>query len=179
MTPTRSAFLDALKSGTNGAILADGGIGSLIFQLTGRLASTEYTYEALNLRNPELIKSIHTSNLAAGATVLTTNTFAANTVELTAAGVGDRVDEINRAAVEIARVAIANHRAEYQEAGATYFVIGSVGPGGRNVEAYTAQVDALIGAVQEMGRLVDLPTPTIDVVLALVRQRARAAGCYS
>ena len=44
MTP-RSAFLDALKSGTNGAILADGGIGSLIFQLTGRLASTEYTYE--------------------------------------------------------------------------------------------------------------------------------------
>jgi len=146
MTPTRSAFLDALKSGTNGAILADGGIGSLIFQLTGRLASTEYTYEALNLRNPELIKGIHASSLAAGATVLTTNTFAANTVELTAAGVGDRVDEINRAAVEIARVAIANHRAEYQEAGATYFVIGSVGPGGRNVEAYTAQVDALIGA---------------------------------
>ncbi len=150
MTPTRSAFLDALKSGPSGTVLADGGIGSLIFQLTGRLASAEYVYEALNLHNRELIRGIHTSSLAAGATVLTTNTFAANTVELEAARVGDRVgnrvEEINRAAVAIARDAIADHRAEYSIPETNFFVVGSIGPGGRAIEDYREQVDALIGA---------------------------------
>jgi len=146
VTPTQSAFLDALKSGTDGAILADGGIGSLIFQLTGRLASTEYTYEALNLRNRELITGIYASSLAAGATVLTTNTFAANAVELGAAGVGDKVGEINRAAVEIARTAISDHQHEYPASDSNFFVIGSIGPGGRDVKAYAGQIAALIGA---------------------------------
>ncbi|MCZ6538378.1 MAG: homocysteine S-methyltransferase family protein, partial [Chloroflexi bacterium] len=148
MTPTHSAFLDALKPGPSGTgtVLADGGIGSLIFQLTGRLASPEYAYEALNLSNRELIMGIHASSLAAGATVLTTNTFAANAVELGAAGAGDTVEEINRAAVEIARDAIAKHKAEYPAEESSYFVVGSIGPGGRAVEAYAEQVDALIGA---------------------------------
>jgi homocysteine S-methyltransferase len=146
VTPTQSAFLDALKSGTDGAILADGGIGSLIFHLTGRLASTEYTYEALNLRNRELITGIYASSLAAGATVLTTNTFAANAVELGAAGVGDKVGEINRAAVEIARTAISDHQHEYPVSDSNFFVIGSIGPGGRDVKAYAGQIAALIGA---------------------------------
>ncbi len=146
MSPTSSAFLDALKSGPSGTVLADGGIGSLIFQLTGRLASAEYAYEALNLSNSELITGIHASSLAAGATVVTTNTFAANTVELAAAGVGGRVEQINRAAVEIARGAIAGHKTEYPAAESDYFVVGSIGPGGRTIEAYTEQIDALIGA---------------------------------
>ncbi len=150
MTPIRSAFLDALKSGPSGTVLADGGIGSLIFQLTGRLASAEYAYEVLNLSNRELIKGIHSSSLAAGATVLTTNTFAANRLELEAArvgeNVGERVQEINRAAVEIAREAIAAHEAEYPDAETDYFVIGSIGPGGQTVKAYEEQINALIEA---------------------------------
>ena len=83
MTAAKQSFLESLRTGTN---LADGGIGSLIFQLTGRLASPEFGYEALNLSNPELIKGIYSSSLAAGATILTTNTFAANESELAAAG---------------------------------------------------------------------------------------------
>ena len=102
MPPAQSAFLNSLRAGT---VLADGGIGSLIFQLTGRLASAEYTYELLNLQNPELIKGIHSSSLAAGATVLTTNTFAANATDLTAASIEDKTVAINQAAVRIAREA--------------------------------------------------------------------------
>ena len=68
----KSNFLESLRTGTT---LADGGIGSLIFQLTGRLASPDFLYESLNIRNPALIKGIHLSSLAAGATVITTNTF--------------------------------------------------------------------------------------------------------
>ena len=146
MTQPRSAFLDKLKSDPSGTVLADGGIGSLIFQLTGRLASNEYAYEALNLRNSELVKGIHASSLAAGATVLTTNTFAANTRELEQAGLHGKVAEINTAAVEIARSAIADHRSEYPTAESNYFVVGSMGPGGRTVEAYTEQIEALVQA---------------------------------
>jgi len=143
MTLVQSGFLDALRAGT---ILADGGTGSLIFQLTGRLASAEFTYEALNLRNPQLIKGIHSSGLAAGATVLTTNTFTANSVELTAAGVGDQTAEINRLAVQLAREAIADYKSEYSALDTEFFVIGSMGPGGGGVEAYTTQIDTLISS---------------------------------
>ena len=146
MPPIRSAFLDALRHGPSETVLADGGMGSLIFQLTGRLASPDYAYEALNLRNRELIRSIHASSLGAGATVLTTNTFAANTVELEAAGVGGRAEEVNRAAVKIARGAIADHKAEYPAAESEFFVLGSVGPGGRAIGAYVEQIDALVDA---------------------------------
>ncbi|MDP6667674.1 MAG: homocysteine S-methyltransferase family protein, partial [Dehalococcoidia bacterium] len=143
MIRTHSTFLDSLRSGT---VLADGGIGSLIFQLTGRLASADYAYEILNLRNRELIQGIHASSLTAGATVLTANTFAANSVELGIAGVEDQVAEINQAAVAIGREAITEHRAEFPDSGSTYFVIGSIGPGGHATDAYTEQIDALIGA---------------------------------
>ena len=141
MTLVQSGFLDALRAGT---VLADGGTGSLIFQLTGRLASAEFTYEALNLRNPALIKGIHSSSLAAGATVLTTNTFAANSVELSTAGAGDQTIEINRAAVQLAREAITEYKTEYAALDTEFFVIGSIGPGGGAVEAYTTQIDTLI-----------------------------------
>lgn len=141
MPPVESAFLNLLRNGT---VLADGGIGSLIFQLTGRLASAEFVYEALNLRNPALIKGIHSSSLAAGATVLTTNTFAANSAELALAGVGNQTTEINKAAVQIAREAISEYQIEFSEQGSSFFVIGSIGPGGDDLETYESQINALI-----------------------------------
>jgi len=143
MPPAQSAFLDALRAGT---VLADGGIGSLIFQLTGRLASSEFTYEAQNLRNPSLIKGIHSSSLAAGATVLTTNTFAANETELTAAGALEQLVEINQAAVRLARESISEYQAEYSTEDVSYYVIGSIGPGGAGTTAYSTQIDTLINS---------------------------------
>jgi homocysteine S-methyltransferase len=143
MPPVKSAFLDSLRAGT---VLADGGIGSLIFQLTGRLASPEFAYEALNLRNPELIKGIHSSSLGAGATVLTTNTFAANSTELTVAGVGNQVAEINKLTVQIARDAISEHIEQYSQQDQDFYVVGSIGPGGANLEAYESQIDSLISS---------------------------------
>ncbi|MBT3996340.1 MAG: hypothetical protein HOF01_11150 [Chloroflexi bacterium] len=141
MPQVESKFLESLRTGTT---LADGGIGSLIFQLTGRLASPDFLYEAINLRNPQLIKGIYTSSMAAGATVLTTNTFSANETELTVAGAENQVAKINKAAVTIAREAIKEHRAEYPDNKNDIFVIGSIGPGGKTVESYSTQIDSLI-----------------------------------
>lgn len=143
MPTNRPVFLDSLRAGT---VLADGGIGSLIFQMTGRLASTEFAYETLNLRNPELIKRIHMESLAAGSVVLTTNTFAANSAELSAAGVGHEVEEINRAAITLALEAIAQYESEYPAVESDFYVLGSIGPGGQSLEAYSEQIDALISA---------------------------------
>ncbi len=136
-------FLESMKAGT---VLADGGIGSLIFQLTGRLASPEFAYEALNVRNPDLIKGIYSSSLAAGATVLTANTFAANETELSSAGLEQQIGKINSEAVRIAREAIDDHVAEYSLNAARFYVIGSVGPGGADERAYSSQIDALIAS---------------------------------
>lgn len=141
MPANKHSLLESLRSG---ASLADGGIGSLIFQLTGRLASAEFVYETLNLRNPELIKGIHSSSLAAGATVLTTNTFAANESELSNVGIGSQVEEINSAAIHLARAAIEEHCAEYSLDPNNFYVVGSVGPGGSTVEDYSSQIDSLI-----------------------------------
>ena len=143
MSYTQSLFLNTLSGGT---ILADGGIGSRIFQMTGRLPSSEFVYEALNLRNSELVKGIHSSSLAAGATVLTTNTFAANSTELTTATLGDQIHEINSTAVQIAREAISEYQIEFSAQETAFFVLGSIGPGGNSIESYAEQIETLIGS---------------------------------
>ncbi len=143
MSAAKQSFLESLRVGTN---LADGGIGSLIFQLTGRLASPEFGYETLNLRNPELIKGIYASSLTAGATILTTNTFAANESELAEAGVSEQLASINASAVEIAREAIDEYISEYSPPDTSFYVIGSIGPGASSVEDYKSQLEVLISS---------------------------------
>jgi methionine synthase I (cobalamin-dependent) len=55
-----------------------------------------------SLDNQSLLTEIHSDYIAAGAEVITANTFASSRVVLRQAGYGDKVGEINRAAVEAA-----------------------------------------------------------------------------
>lgn len=55
-----------------------------------------------NLAGRRVLSEIHRDYIAAGAEVITANTFATSRVVLAQAGHGDRVGEINRAAVEAA-----------------------------------------------------------------------------
>ncbi len=54
------------------------------------------------LDNDKLLTEIHADYIAAGAEIITANTFASSRVMLTGAGFGDQVEEINRRAVEAA-----------------------------------------------------------------------------
>jgi homocysteine S-methyltransferase len=54
------------------------------------------------LHNDKLLSEIHADYIAAGAEVITANTYASSRLMLTPAGYGDRVEEINRRAVEAA-----------------------------------------------------------------------------
>jgi homocysteine S-methyltransferase len=78
-------------------------------------------FEELCLTHPEIISEIHREYLAAGASLLTTNSFGANALKLAAFGLDSRTAEVNRTAAKLAREAIA-------ASGGKAWVAGSVGP---------------------------------------------------
>jgi len=100
MPPTpRERFLARLKN-TDKPILLDGAMGTLLHE---QGVDLDACFDALNLTNPALIADIHRRYIDAGAQVILTNTFGANRYRLAEHGLEDKVVEINRAAVELAR----------------------------------------------------------------------------
>jgi len=82
-------------------------------------------YDELNLSQPEIIRGIHRDYVHAGAEIIETNTFGANTFRLARHGCAEQVAEVNRAGARLARdAAKANN----------IFVAGSVGPLGVRIE---------------------------------------------
>jgi homocysteine S-methyltransferase len=168
-------FSAALRSG---AVLADGATGSLLFELTGRLSERNHVYEALNIENPDLVSQVHKSYLQAGATALKTNTFGANAAALARLGIVERVDEINRAAVRLARASIEQIAAAEAADSPQRFVLGSVGPvfGAETIEAiYGAQLRALIE--EGVDALLFETFESLESASALVRYANGFEGC--
>jgi homocysteine S-methyltransferase len=58
-----------------------------------------------NLDQPDAVQRVHEEYIRAGADVIIANTFAANRTTLEPAGLGDKVAEVNRAAMRAAREA--------------------------------------------------------------------------
>ena len=100
-----------------GPLLIDGAMGSLLYE---RGVLHTRSYDELNLAQPELVRKIHQDYVAAGADVIETNTFGANRIALARHGLVDQIQQINRAAIELARSA----------AGDRAYVAGAVGPTG-------------------------------------------------
>lgn len=88
-------------------------------------------YDELNLTQPEMVRAIHQEYLQAGAEVVETNTFGANAYRLEHFGLHDKVREINRAGVALARAAV-NEILDKQSTEA--FVAGAIGPLGVRLE---------------------------------------------
>src|SRR3990172_710925 len=90
-------FLLALEKGV---LLCDGAMGTLLQE---RGAPFSACLEAVNLEPPALVASIHSEYIEAGAQIIETNTFGATGLRLNRYGLADRVREVNRRAVELAR----------------------------------------------------------------------------
>jgi methionine synthase / methylenetetrahydrofolate reductase(NADPH) len=99
-------------------LVCDGAMGTMLHAAG---AALDRSLPELNLSDPGLVTTIHESYLSAGADIIQTNTFGANRYWLGDHGFPDKVDEINRAGVRIARAA--QDRCERQ-----ILVAGSVSP---------------------------------------------------
>jgi methionine synthase / methylenetetrahydrofolate reductase(NADPH) len=97
-------------------VCGDGAIGTLLLD---RGVPVDHCLEELCIGEPDRIVAIHQEYVAAGARIIETNTFGANSVRLARFGLEDRVAEINKAAACLARKAAA---------GEGIYVAGSVGP---------------------------------------------------
>ena len=83
-------------------LVCDGAMGTMLHAAG---AALDRSLPELNLSEPGLVSTIHESYLSAGADIIQTNTFGANRLWLGDHGFGDKVDEVNRAGVRIARAA--------------------------------------------------------------------------
>jgi homocysteine S-methyltransferase len=109
-------------------VLCDGAMGTSLY---ARGVFINRCFDELNLSQPELVRSVHEEYLQAGAEIIETNTFGANALRLQRYGLRDKVAEINRAGVAIARQAV--RQLADKQAGTAY-VAGSVGPLGVHLE---------------------------------------------
>jgi len=101
-----------------GPVVVDGAWGT---QLQSRGLRSGETPDGWNLTHPELVQEIPRAYVLAGSRVVLTNTFRGNRVSLAAAGLADRVIDVNREGAAISKRA-AEDRA---------VVFGSVGPSGK------------------------------------------------
>ncbi|MGD0499444.1 MAG: bifunctional homocysteine S-methyltransferase/methylenetetrahydrofolate reductase [Bryobacteraceae bacterium] len=103
------------------ALVADGAMGAMLY---ARGVFINRCYDELCLSASDMVRQIHQEYVKAGAEILETNTFGATRPRLAGFGFGEKLADINRAAVRLAREA----------AGKKAFVAGAVGPLGVRIE---------------------------------------------
>ena len=126
-------------------LVADGAMGTVLYS---KGVFINRCFDELNLSMPALVKETHQEYVKAGAEILETNTFGATRTRLGAFGLSEKLKEINRAGVRLAREA----------AGDSAFVAGAIGPLGLRIEplgatsfaeakeAFREQAEALLEA---------------------------------
>ena len=134
MPLTDTPFLEILK---RGPLVFDGAMGTQLYE-RGYFISR--SFDEANLARPDLVLEIHRNYVAAGAQILESNTFGANRELLSRYGAQDRLVDINRAGVRLAR----------QAAGKIAYVAGSVGPTGRMTGTLTDERRAALEGLEQV-----------------------------
>ena len=117
MPPQSRADRTFLEAVASGVLVVDGAMGTQLYE-RGILYSA--CFEDLNLSRPEAVAKVHEDYVRAGAQVIETNTFGANSMRLEKHGLSGRVRDINLAGAKLARAA----------AGQGVYVAGAIGPSG-------------------------------------------------
>lgn len=152
---------------TGRVLLCDGAMGTML-QASGLVIGE--VPELLNLERPERVMAVHLGYIAAGADIITTNTFGGTRVKMGRGGAADLVAEANRAGARVAREAAAGN----------VFVAGSMGPTGEllapfgdlSVENATAAFAEQAKALAEGGVDVFL----VETMSDLTEAKAAIAG---
>jgi 5-methyltetrahydrofolate--homocysteine methyltransferase len=120
-------------------LVLDGAMGTMIQrhrlteeqyrgQFVGHPQSLRGNNDLLSLTQPGIIKDIHLAYLRAGADIISTNTFNANSISMADYGMEQHVYDMNVASARLAREAAEQH---CRETGGEAWVAGSVGPTNR------------------------------------------------
>lgn len=115
-------------------LTADGAMGTLLYSY-----GIDYCNEELNIQKPEIIEKIHQDYIAAGADIIQTNTYGANSIKLARYGLESQVKEINEAAIQIAKRAAAPGK---------QFVLGTIG-GVRGIRKSDASLQEIIQSLDQ------------------------------
>ncbi|MGB9492495.1 MAG: homocysteine S-methyltransferase family protein, partial [Terriglobales bacterium] len=105
-----------------GPVLCDGAMGTLLYS---KGIFINRCYDELNVSQPELIRAVHHEYLQAGAEIIETNTFGANSFRLARHSLAGHIRDINLAGARVAREAAKSFGG---------WVAGSVGPLGIRIE---------------------------------------------
>jgi methionine synthase I (cobalamin-dependent)/5,10-methylenetetrahydrofolate reductase len=121
-----AAAVDRLFQG--GTVLCDGAMGTMLYSCG---VFINRCYDELNVTQAETVRSVHQQYLQAGAEIIETNTFGANSFRLERFGLRDKVKEFNLAGAAIARQCV---DAIHEKQGSQAFVAGAMGPLGLRLE---------------------------------------------
>lgn len=125
----RKDFRNLLEKGV---LVFDGAMGSMIYN---EGIYINQCFDALNMINPELIKKIHQDYCTAGVDIIETNTYGANKYRLRPFGLYEKIMEINRQGVALAREAA-------DQCTRKVLVAGSIGPLGKRLEPIGALTES-------------------------------------
>ena len=157
---------DFEKRMENAVLVADGAMGSVLFESAG----VQRCFEELNILQPEAVFRVHQAYIQAGAQIIETNTFGANRSKLAALGLSDKVAAFNHRGVKLAREA-------REAAPHEVLIAGSIGPLGMGPEIGQLSREEILEIYREQAlaleeRGVDLfileTFSNIDILLAAV-----------
>jgi homocysteine S-methyltransferase len=115
---------------TGKPVLCDGAMGTMLYSCG---VFINRCYDELNVTQPDTVRSVHEQYLLAGAEVIETNTFGANSFRLEHFGLRDRVRDFNLAGASLARQCVtAIHEKQATDA----YVAGAVGSLGVRLEPF-------------------------------------------
>lgn len=153
---TRNAlYASTLRHMRDGGLtLLDGGTGTELEALGAAMHDKTWCAMA-NETAPEMVCDVHRKYIAAGARVIATNTFSTNRNMLEPAGLGDKFQTLNEAAVDAALRA-----RELEAAGDRVLVAGSMSHQvpikrgtGQRIERAVPELDVAIARFEEMATL--------------------------
>ncbi len=137
---------DVLKRLRRGdVIVGDGALGTMLMQRGLKHGDSP---EAFNLTRQDILEEIAAQYVNAGSEIITTNTFGASPLRLQPFSLDDKVEAINRSAVEAVRRAVEDKA----------YVSGCIGPSGKMLKpfgkvepeevysSYCRQLSSLLGA---------------------------------
>ncbi|MCL2150677.1 MAG: homocysteine S-methyltransferase family protein, partial [Coriobacteriia bacterium] len=135
-------------------VVLDGALGTV---LLAQGVDAETHPMLLNVVEPELISSIHQRYLLAGAQALTTNSFAGSRPQLAAFRLDDRLEELNRIAVRLAKDCKPEH------------VLADIGPCGLLLPPFgTASFDEVLSTYAEQAKALAAEEPDAILIETMI-----------